>query len=399
MIGRDQDAKADQTFSSQSDSPPHHQVNGDQVDTGLRTSGVALLGSEGHSIQKISLSGTRWLTSILALAGINFGVLVLCLTFGAERIELGQTAEILFALVHQDQLGIESAGVLGVILAQVRLPRILLACMVGGALAAVGVGLQALLRNPLAEPYVLGISSGAAFGATLALLLGVEATVLSISALPLWAFVGGLLSILVVYRISVSYRMLSVHTLLLAGVILNAMFSALIMFVISIVDPTRAFQMMMWLMGTLSAPDYSALLILFLYLAAGFLILFWQARPLNVLTLGDESARSLGVDVERTKKWVFVTSALLTGAVVSIAGLIGFVGMVVPHAVRMVLGADHRLLLPASALVGGTFLMLADTVARTAFAPSELPVGVVTALIGGPIFIVLLVRRKAGVAL
>jgi len=171
------------------------------------------------------------------------------------------------------------------------------------------------------------------------------------------------------------------------------------MFAISIADPTQAFKMMLWLMGTLTVPEFWTLLTLLVYLACGFLILFWLARPLNILTLGDESARSLGVEVDRIKKLVFVTSALVTGAVVSIAGLIGFVGMVVPHAVRMIVGADHRLLLPVAALAGGAFLTVADTVARTALAPTELPVGVVTALIGGPFFIYLLVRRRAGVPL
>lgn len=297
------------------------------------------------------------------------------------------------------QAGIEPTGVHGVIVWQVRLPRILLAFLVGGSLAGVGVALQALLRNPLADPFVLGISSGAAFGATLAMLIGVGNTFLGISTLPLWAFSGGLLTILIVYRISVSYSMLSVHTLLLAGVILNALFSALIMFAISIADPTQAFKMMLWLMGTLSVQEFRTLLVLFVYLTGGFLILFWLARPLNILTLGDESARSLGVEVGKIKKLVFTVSALMTGAVVSIAGLIGFVGMVIPHAIRMIVGADHRLLLPVSVLVGGAFLTVADTVARTALAPTELPVGVVTALIGGPIFLYLLVRRRAGVPL
>ena len=171
------------------------------------------------------------------------------------------------------------------------------------------------------------------------------------------------------------------------------------MFAISIADPTQAFKMMLWLMGTLSVQEFRTLLVLFVYLTGGFLILFWLARPLNILTLGDESARSLGVEVGKIKKLVFTVSALMTGAVVSIAGLIGFVGMVIPHAIRMIVGADHRLLLPVSVLVGGAFLTVADTVARTALAPTELPVGVVTALIGGPIFLYLLVRRRAGVPL
>jgi len=212
------------------------------------------------------------------------------------------------------------------------------------------------------------------------------------------AFAGGLLSLVVVYRIAASYGRLPVHTLLLAGIILNAIFTALIMFITSIMGPNRAFGMMSWLMGTLTAPEYPALVVLAVYLLVGGLILFRQARALNLLTLGEESARSLGVEVERAKKVVFFTSALLTGAVVSVSGMIGFVGMLIPHAVRMTIGADHRLLLPASALVGGTFLMAADTVARTILAPAEIPVGVVTALVGGPVFVYLLMYRKGGLA-
>jgi iron complex transport system permease protein len=338
-------------------------------------------------------------TTVLALAAMTVLVFVGCLQFGAERIGFGESVRILSQFLRSGQDGIEAAGPAGIILVQVRLPRVLLAFMVGGCLATVGVGLQALLRNPLADPYVLGISSGAALGAGVAILLGIGTTVLAISALPLCAFVGGLLSILIVYRIAAAYGYLPVHTLLLAGVILNAIFSALIMFITSMMDPNRSFGMISWLMGTLTAPNYAALLVLTLYLAVGTLILFLQARPLNLLTLGEEAAQSLGVEVERIKKIIFFTSALLTGAVVSVSGLIGFVGMVIPHAVRMLLGADHRLLLPASALVGGMFLMTADTLARTILAPSEIPVGIVTALAGGPFFIYLLMARKGGLAL
>ncbi len=346
-----------------------------------------------------SLSAFRWLTSVTGLVLLSLLVGVGCLTLGAKFLPLGAVLQILGTGVQAGGEASEVVGVSNIILLQVRLPRIVLAFLVGGSLAAVGVALQALLRNPLAEPYVLGISSGAAFGATLGMLLGVGGTIMGFSILPVWAFLGGLLSILVVYRISVTYRMLSVHTLLLAGVILNALFSALIMFAVSIADPTRAFEMMMWLMGTLSAPEYSTLLGLSLFLGLGGVLLFWLARPLNILTMGEETAKALGVEIERVKKLIFVVAALMTGAVVSIAGLIGFVGMVVPHTVRMIVGADHRLLLPASTLVGGMFLMVADTVARTVLSPTELPVGVVTALIGGPIFMYLLVKRRAGVAL
>jgi iron complex transport system permease protein len=351
----------------------------------------------GHAwVTRSRLSPARWFTILVSLTGLALAVFVGCLQFGAERIAFGEAMRVFAAVLQSGQAGVESIGTSGVILIQIRLPRVLLSFMVGGSLAAVGASLQALLRNPLADPYILGISSGAALGAGVAILFGIGTTALAASALPLCAFIGGLLSIVVVYRIAASYGYLPVHTLLLAGVILNAIFSALIMFMTSMMDPNRSFGMMSWLMGTLMAPDYPALLILAGYLMAGILVLFRQAGPLNMLTLGEESARSLGVEVETVKKTVFFTAALLTGAVVSVSGLIGFVGMVIPHAVRMVIGPDHRLLLPAAVLVGGAFLMIADTLARTLLAPGEMPVGVVTALAGGPFFIYLLMSRKSG---
>ncbi len=343
------------------------------------------------------LTTGRWLTTMMILAGVSLATVVIALRFGAEDLSFREIARILSQAL-QGQADRDSTSAADVILLQVRLPRVLLGYLVGGCLAAVGVGLQALLRNPLADPYILGISSGAALGAAVATLFGIGTAVLAVSALPLCAMVGGLLSILIIYRIAVSYGHLPVHILLLAGVILNAIFTAFIMFITSIMDPNRAFGMTQWLMGTLTAPSYPALTVLAVYLAIGVLILFWQARPLNLVTLGDETARGLGVEVERVKRIVFFCSALLTGAVVSVSGMIGFVGMVIPHAVRMIIGPDHRLLFPASALVGGSYLIAADTLARTLLAPTEIPVGIITALAGGPFFIYLLMSRKGGIA-
>jgi iron complex transport system permease protein len=187
---------------------------------------------------------------------------------------------------------------------------------------------------------------------------------------------------------------LPIHSLLLAGVIFNAMLTALIMFITSIMDPARSAGLMAWLMGSLTPQNWSGLAGVAVYMTAGMLILLYQAPALNVLTQGEDQARSLGIDTERLKQWLYVLTALLTGAVVSVSGMIGFVGMVIPHAVRMAIGSDHRLLMPASVFVGGMFLVLSDTVARTAFAPAEIPVGVVTALAGGPFFLYLLLWRK-----
>jgi iron complex transport system permease protein len=361
----------------------------------VRVAAGPSLGGRDASIHPV-LTRSRWLAILLMLGAAGVLVVIAALRVGAEDISFSQAARILLQTIREWPAGEASHDPAAIILIQVRLPRILLSFMVGGCLAAVGVGLQALLRNPLADPYVLGISSGAALGAAMALLLGIGTTVFAVSALPLCAFAGGLISILLVYRVAVSYGHLPVHTLLLAGVILNAIFSALIMFITSIAEPNRSFGIMSWLMGTLMAPDYPALAALAVYLLVGGLILFRQGGALNLLTLGEESAQALGVEVERVKKAVFLSSALMTGAVVSVSGLIGFVGMVIPHAMRLLVGADHRLLLPAAALAGGMFLTLADALARTLLAPGEIPVGVVTALAGGPVFIYLLMAKKGG---
>ncbi len=331
-----------------------------------------------------------WVGVSSALAAL---MLMVCLAFGTESISLSRISSILLGAILGSELVRVNSDPTAVILLQVRLPRLLLAFLVGGSLAMVGAALQALLRNPLADPFVIGISSGAALGASLALLFGVGISIWSISALPVCAFAGALLSLLIMYRISSAGQGFSIHTLLLAGVVLNAIFSAFIMFLTSVADPNRAYGMYAWLMGSLTGPGFSTLGVLGLYLGVGMVILASQAQSLNLLTLGEETARSLGVQVERVKQLVFVAAALLTGAVVSFSGIIGFVGLIVPHAVRMVLSADHRMLLPVAGFVGGTFLMVADTVARTVLSPSEFPVGVITALVGGPVFLYLLTTR------
>ena len=340
------------------------------------------------------LTGRRWGVILAGLLMASLGVMTLCSRFGAASVPLGDVFEVLMHALKTGELDQASIGTSGVILLQVRLPRVLMGFLVGGSLAMVGVTLQALLRNPLADPYVLGVSSGAALGAAVTMLLGIGTTMALLPVLPLCGFAGGLLALVVIYHLAQSHGRLPIHSLLLAGVILNAILTALIMFITSIMEPNRSAGLMAWLMGSLTAPGYPALGILIGYVVLVSAILMHKAQMLNVLTLGEETARSLGIDTERIKKQLFALTALLTGAVVSVSGMIGFVGMVVPHAVRLVLGSDHRLLLPASALVGGMFLVVADTIARTVLAPAEIPVGIVTALIGGPFFLYLLLWRK-----
>lgn len=346
--------------------------------------------------QLMTLSVRRWCVWMGIGAGLVGVIFLTCLSFGSEPIHFSRILTVLAEPLVGEGATISPGDPSEVILLHVRIPRLLLAFLVGGSLAMVGVALQALLRNPLADPFVIGISSGAALGAAMALLLGLGAAVGTISALPVCAFLGALGSLMLVYRLSATHSGFSVYTLLLAGVVVNAIFSAFILFLTSVADPNKTFGMYAWLMGTLTGPDYVTLIILGGYLVLGLGFLAAKAQALNLMTLGEETARSLGVEVERVKKIVFLMSALVTGAVVAFSGLIGFVGLIVPHAIRLGVSADHRLLMPLSGLVGGAFLMVADTVARTLLSPIELPVGVVTALVGGPVFLYLLTQRRVG---
>jgi iron complex transport system permease protein len=349
----------------------------------------------GSSFGAAVLTPSRWLRIMGILAAASLAVAVLCLQVGARYVSVGEIMRTLGRAVGLLTNGdTDVSTTTDAIVLHLRMPRVVLACMVGSSLASVGVILQAVLRNPLADPYILGVSSGSALGVSLAVLFGVGTMAWAVPALPICGFIGGLLALFVLYRMSATVDRLPVHSVLLAGVILNAIFSALIMFITSIMEPNRSFSMMAWLMGSLTAPAGGTLLALSLYLAVCLGVLFTQMSVLNILTLGEEPARSLGIDTERVKRRILMTAALVTGAVVSISGMIGFIGMVVPHAMRLLLGADHRVLLPASALAGGLFLMLADTFARSMFTPSELPVGIMTALAGGPFFIYLLMWRK-----
>lgn len=343
---------------------------------------------------KAILTMPRWLSVMATLSTAAIVLTLVCLQMGTQYVSLAEVGRIIGRAFGVGETGANGSSITDTIVLQLRMPRVLLGFLVGSSLASVGVILQALLRNPLADPYILGVSSGAALGVSLAVLFGLGGMAWLIPTLPIYGFFGGLLALLVLYRMSATYDRLPVHSVLLAGVILNAIFAALIMFITSIMEPNRAFGMMAWLMGSLTATADQTLLALSIYLALCLAWLFKQVNVLNILTLGEEPARSLGVDTERAKRGILMTAALVTGAVVSVSGMIGFIGMVVPHAVRLVLGADHRLLLPASALVGGMVLMTADTFARSVFAPSELPVGIMTALAGGPFFIYLLVWRK-----
>ena len=273
-----------------------------------------------------------------------------------------------------------------------RLPRSLAAAIVGGTLAAAGVVFQGLLRNPLATPYTLGISAGASFGAMTASTVGSMLPVIGGTGASL---AGAVLAGMVVYALATArHSGLSTTVLLLAGVTMNSFFSALILFVQYLSDFTETFRALRWLMGDLDVAGYGPILgalPLVLVALGGFV---WLARPLNLLSLGADAAATRGVDVRRAQRVAFFSGSLATGAAVSIGGPIGFVGIIVPHLVRLVVGADHRLVLPASFFFGAAFLVVCDVVSRIVMAPLELPVGIITALIGGPFFLWMLIRRK-----
>ncbi len=319
------------------------------------------------------------LALLAALILVDFGALAL----GGVHLSLGE--------VWSGLLGRDSASEAGVIVRQIRLPRIYLAMLVGAALAVSGTGLQALLRNPLADPYVLGISSGAALGAIVALWVGGRLA----AASPLTAFGGAVLTMSWVYLLGRRAGRLSSYTLLLAGVVTASFLSAVILFVLTLLSTRDVRGTAFWLMGDLSVVTDVQVRFLFPAIVIAILALYGFAKDLNVLLLGEEEAAHLGVNVARVETAVYLLASLLTGLAVSVSGAIGYLGLLVPHLGRMLVGNDHRTLLPAAAFGGAIMLVLSDTLARTVVAPTELPVGAVTALAGAPVFIYLL-RRTSG---
>jgi iron complex transport system permease protein len=280
------------------------------------------------------------------------------------------------------------------IVQRLRLPRAVMAALVGGGLAASGATFQALLRNPLAEPYIMGVSGGAAVGAVGALMLG--GVFASAGFVALAAFAGAILAVVLVFRIAASVgRTLDTRVLLLAGVVMGVFFNACILLALTFAESDAFRAAIFWIMGSLSGATWKGIGILGAVLGPGILVLMMLARALNLLAVGEETAAYLGTRVERTKLLAYGAASLLTAACVAVSGVIGFVGLVIPHVVRLLWGGDHRFLIPASVLLGGTFLVLADALARTAAAPVELPLGVITAFVGVPFFVYLLRRRPA----
>jgi iron complex transport system permease protein len=276
------------------------------------------------------------------------------------------------------------------ILLSIRLPRILLAIIVGGGLSVAGVVFQALLRNPLAEPFILGVSSGGTLGAVIAITFGIG---LSIVTIPAFAFVGSLIVMLVVYSISERYGRLEPTTLLLVGIMTGAFCNALILLMIAL-KHQEARGALLWLMGNLASAELNSLLIVAPFVLAAVVVIFFYSRNYNLIAIGEETAANLGLEVEKFKRISYLLASLITGLVVSVSGVIGFVGLLVPHICRMMFGSDHRLVVPVSFFMGAIFLVAVDMIARTIISPAEIPVGAVTAVVGAPLFVWML-RRSA----
>lgn len=325
--------------------------------------------------------GARLALLFAALAG----TLVLAIRLGAVPLS---TQEVLDAIAGTGD------PTLRAIVRELRLPRALQAALVGAALAASGTTFQALLRNPLAEPYILGVSSGAAVGAVATVVTG--ANLRHVWALPLAAFAGAIAALLLVLRIAHGVtRTLDTRVLLLAGVVVGSFLSALIWLVLTFADTESVRSAIFWMMGSHAGASWETVRVLAIVLAPALALLVALARDLNVLAIGEITALHMGVSVERTKLLAVVAASVLTATAVAMSGTIGFVGLIVPHAIRLLWGNDHRALLPCAALAGGIFLATADMTARTVAGANELPIGVVTALVGVPCFVWLL-RRPAG---
>lgn len=327
-----------------------------------------------------SVSGATWRLGALALAAA--AAIAVALVFGPSSAPFGE-------LVARFRGG---DAVARQILLDVRLPQVLLAAFVGAALAGAGSAFQAVLRNPLADPFILGISGGAALGATvsIAFLEGGSSTTWT---RPSAAFAGAVAMLVLLFAMGRHRGRTETTTLLLVGVVLNAFASAVILFLATAGDPARFQEIMQTLVGKMGEPGWAKVAAVAAGTAISLAVLAARAHTLNLLALGEEEAGHLGLEVERETWLVLVAASLATAVGVAFTGIVGFVGLIVPHAARIVFGADHRLLVPAAALAGAAFLALAEAAARTVVAPVQLPVGVLTALVGGPFFLVLLLRR------
>lgn len=328
-----------------------------------------------------------FLLIIVIIAATNFGVADI--SFKQTTLIIISKIPILNKFVSTE--GIKSTSV--IILLNLRLPRILLSCLVGAALSVVGTSFQGIFKNPMADPFVLGVSSGAAVGATITMVFLKEIHFFGMSMVAFTAFIGAIITTFLVYNIARVGTKVPVATLLLAGIAINYLLSSIISLMMTFNNDDIE-KIVMWTMGSFSTAGWNEVILLFIIVVPSILFIATFSRDLNIMLLGEDSARSLGIDVNGFKKHIFVISTLMVAAVVSVSGIIGFVGLIIPHAIRMMFGSDNRVVIPFSALGGAIFLIICDTLARVIVPPSEIPVGIITSIFGVPFFIYLLYRTK-----
>ena len=322
--------------------------------------------------------------------------MALATTVGSVKIPFLTTCQVMISKLPFIHLTPAWPSSTETIILDIRLPRVILAGLVGAALAIAGATYQGLFRNPLADPYLIGVAQGAALGAVVGFLLPFDGHGMGFGIIPILAFSGALLSVAIVYSLARVGKTLPMTTLILAGVALGALWGSIVSYLV-ITSGEKMHGIIFWLMGSFSLSEWSEVRVVLPYVVVGIVVILLYSRSLNVMQLDEEQAQQLGINVERVKLILIAAATLITAAAVSFVGTIGFVGIIIPHAVRLVWGPDHRFLLPLSVLTGAIFLILADLVARTVLAPTEIPTGVITAICGAPFFLYLLRRRKRAV--
>jgi iron complex transport system permease protein len=343
------------------------------------------------------LSGRRTrIYSLLGLCAALIVVAAVATSIGSVKIPLLTTFRILLDKLPFVDISPTWQSTIATIVLELRLPRVILAGLVGAALATAGATYQGLFRNPLADPYLIGVAQGASLGAVVGFLLPTAWNISGIGIIPLLAFIGALLATVIVYALARVGKTLPVTTLILSGVALSALLGSIVSYLI-ISSGEKMHGIIFWLMGSFAMAQWSEIRIVLPYVAVGTAVIIIFARLLNVMQLDEEQAQQLGVNVERLKLILLAAATLITAAAVSFVGTIGFVGIIIPHAVRLIWGADHRFLLPLSVLTGAIFMILTDLVSRTVLSPTEIPIGVITAICGAPFFLYLLRRRKKAI--
>jgi len=334
--------------------------------------------------------------SILGLCALLLVVIALATSIGSVKIPLSTTFNILLDRLPFVDITPTWQSTVSTIIVDIRLPRVILAGLVGATLAIAGATYQGIFRNPLADPYLIGVAQGASLGAVIGFLLPVNWQGFGLTIIPVLAFVGAILSTTTVYLLARVGKTLPVTTLILAGVALGALLGSIVSYLI-ISSGEEMHGIIFWLMGSFSLSQWSEIGIVLPYAAVGTAVIIIFSRVLNVMQLDEEQAQQLGVNVERIKIILLAAATLITAAGVAFVGTIGFVGIIIPHATRLIWGADHRFLLPLSVLTGAIFMVLTDLAARTIMAPTEIPIGVITAICGAPFFLYLLRRRKKAI--